>query len=69
MECKTRSVVKAALWTILGFAVMMVVGFFATGSWGLGGTMAVVNSGIGMISYVLYERLWARIRWGLVQDG
>lgn len=60
--------VKAVLWTALGFCSMMVVGFVSTGSWGLGGTMALINSIVGLLSYLLYERLWARIRWGLIPE-
>lgn len=69
METKTRSLVKAALWTLLGFGVMMCVGFVSTGSWGLGGRMALANSALGMVTYVLYERVWSRIAWGVVRDG
>ncbi|WP_298257506.1 DUF2061 domain-containing protein [uncultured Litoreibacter sp.] len=64
MESKSRSVVKAVLWTLLGFVMMIGVGYASTGSLALGSGMAFVNSALGLICYVIYERVWARISWG-----
>ncbi|WP_368345909.1 DUF2061 domain-containing protein [Pelagovum sp. HNIBRBA483] len=64
METRTRSLVKAVIWSALGFLVMALVGLAFTGSLAVGGVMAVLNTVIGLITYVLYERLWARISWG-----
>ncbi len=59
-----RSIIKAGLWTAIGLVVMTGVGFGMTGYLGTGGAMAVTNSVIGMVSYVIYERVWAWVRWG-----
>jgi len=64
METRTRSLVKAVIWSALGFLVMALVGLAFTGSLAVGGVMAVLNTVIGLITYVLYERLWARFSWG-----
>lgn len=64
METRQRTVVKALLWQALGLLVMLGVGLAATGSAALGGMIAVANTVIGLVSYILYERIWARIRWG-----
>ncbi len=48
----------------MGLAVMTVVGLIATGSAAIGGTLAVVNTAIGLTRYVIYERVWAGIQWG-----
>lgn len=64
METRTRSLVKAVIWSALGFLVMALVGLAFTGSLAVGGVMAVLNTVIGLITYVLYKRLWARISWG-----
>lgn len=64
METRQRSVVKAVIWTLIGLASMALVGAIATGSAAIGGAMALANSAIGLICYVLYERIWANIRWG-----
>ncbi|MEO0369883.1 MAG: DUF2061 domain-containing protein [Pseudomonadota bacterium] len=64
METRTRTWVKAIVWNAIGLAVMSLVGFFMTGSAAVGGTMAVINTGIGLTCYVIYERIWSRVRWG-----
>ena len=64
MDTKKRSLVKAVLWSALGLLIMTLVGLAATGSAALGGVMAAVNTVIGLVMYVLYERLWAGIKWG-----
>ena len=64
MDTRRRSVVKAIVWNVMGLAVMTVVGLIATGSAAIGGTLAVVNTAIGLTMYVVYERVWAGIRWG-----
>lgn len=64
METRRRSVVKAVLWNVMGLAVMSLVGLLATGSIAIGGTLAVANTVIGLVMYLIYERIWAGIRWG-----
>jgi len=63
-QTKTRALVKATIWTLMGLLVMMIVGFAFTGSFATGGKMAVLNSLIGMFTYFIYERCWDRITWG-----
>lgn len=64
METKTRTLTKALIWNVIGFLVMALVGFIATGSLVAGGAMALVNAAIGLASYVFYERIWDRVTWG-----
>ncbi len=64
MDSTKRTWIKAVFWQALGMVSMVIVGFLFTGSLRAGGLMAVVNAAIGLTSYVMYERLWARIRWG-----
>ncbi len=64
METRRRSVVKAVLWNAMGLIVMTLVGLVATGSAAIGGTLAIVNTAIGLTLYVIYERVWAGITWG-----
>ena len=64
MESRTRSLVKATIWTLLGFMVMSLIGLIFTGSLVTGGTMAVFISVIGMATYLVYERVWAMVSWG-----
>ncbi len=55
---------KAVLWNAMGLIVMTLVGLVATGSAAIGGTLAIVNTAIGLTLYVIYERVWAGISWG-----
>ena len=64
METRRRTVVKAIAWNLLGFLSMSLVGLAMTGSVAIGGTIAIVNTLIGLTCYVIYERIWAHIRWG-----
>ncbi|MEP2534157.1 DUF2061 domain-containing protein [Shimia sp.] len=64
METRRRSILKAMIWNAIGLAVMALVGVVATGSLETGGKMAVINTGIGLTLYVIYERVWSKVRWG-----
>lgn len=64
METRRRTLVKAIFWNALGLVMMSLVGLVMTGSLAVGGTIAVINTVLGMTLYVAYERLWARIGWG-----
>lgn len=64
METRQRTLLKTMLWTLLGWVVMTAVGFAFTGSMAAGGAMALLNAGLGFVSYLIYERIWARIAWG-----
>ena len=64
METRQRSLVKAVIWNLMGLGMMTLVGLIATGSAAVGGTLAIVNTVIGLTMYLIYERVWAGIRWG-----
>ena len=66
METPKRTLVKAVVWMAVGLVMMALVGLLFTGSVAVGGLMALVNSAIGFVSYMAYERLWSRISWGRV---
>lgn len=64
MDSSQRTLVKAVVWNLLGLGSMVLVGFLATGSIALGSGIALANTGVGLVCYVFYERVWARITWG-----
>ena len=64
MDSTKRTLIKALFWQGLGLISMIFVGYLFTGSLRAGGLMAVANTAIGLSTYVMYERLWARIGWG-----
>jgi len=66
METRRRTLVKAVVWNLIGFAMMSLVGLIMTGSVFVGGTIALINTVIGLSCYFLYERFWTHIRWGRI---
>ncbi|RLQ89161.1 DUF2061 domain-containing protein [Notoacmeibacter ruber] len=66
METRKRSLVKAVSWQAWGLLMMVLLGFFFTGSISAGGQLALLSTAIGFLCYLLHERLWAAIHWGMV---
>ncbi|MEP5728164.1 MAG: DUF2061 domain-containing protein [Sulfitobacter sp.] len=66
MEKQTRIIAKAITWQISGFMVMTVLGYVTTGSFQAATGLAVSACGIGLVSYVIHERIWAKVRWGRI---
>ena len=64
MDSRSRTLLKSTLWTLLGLVTMSLVGLVFTGSLALGGGMAAINAVLGFLCYLVYERVWAGIRWG-----
>jgi uncharacterized membrane protein len=64
MDSAKRSILKAIIWQFTGIFTMGLVGYFMTGSIAQGLALALANTAVGVVMYVLYERLWARVRWG-----
>ncbi len=64
-----RSIVKAATWQGLGLVVMTFISWAVTGSVTAGGAIALLGMAVGLVTYVLHERLWARVRWGRMPGG
>ena len=64
MESSARTLAKAVTWQILGLIGMVVIGYAFTGSFAAGGTLALVSSAVGFLSYLLHERIWSGVAWG-----
>lgn len=64
MESGKRTLVKTIVWQLMGLISMSLVGFIITGSFVSGGMLAIVNTGIGIVMYISYERIWSKINWG-----
>ncbi|MCZ4353728.1 DUF2061 domain-containing protein [Roseovarius aestuarii] len=67
MDSPKRTLLKATIWNLIGLGMMALVGFIVTGSATVGGAMAAINTLVGLCMYVMYERIWSRIRWGLAR--
>lgn len=68
METTLRQAMKAVTWQLTGLVVMTLLGRLITGSWSVGGAFALSGAATGLFSYVLHEKLWARIRWGKITE-
>ena len=66
LDTTLRTLVKAILWQLLGFAFMTLTAWIFTGSVAEGGAIAVTATILGFVSYFLYERLWSRVHWGRI---
>ena len=64
MDSARRTLLKAIIWQITGIVTMGIVGFFMTGSAAQGLGLALANTAVGTVTYIIYERFWARVRWG-----
>ncbi len=64
MDSAKRTLVKAIIWQLVGVVTMGLVGFLMTGSAAQGLGLALANTAVGTVAYILYERFWARVRWG-----
>ncbi|MCT8159576.1 DUF2061 domain-containing protein [Pseudoruegeria sp. SHC-113] len=64
MDSTGRTFVKALLWQVTGILCTVIIGLVLTGSAALGGKIALANAALGFALYAIYERLWARVRWG-----
>lgn len=69
METGIRSMVKAVMWQAMGLGTMLIVGILYTGSIAAGGAMAGINTLVGLATYMIYERIWARVTWGRPVDS
>lgn len=64
MDTTRRTVAKAVSWQLLGLVVMTGLGAAFTGSAAAGGALALSSAAVGVLGYILHEKLWARIGWG-----
>jgi len=67
MESRKRTLAKAICWQISGLIMMILIGYVFTGSASQSGAIAIVGTVVGFLSYILHERIWARIGWGRAQ--
>lgn len=61
-----RSVAKSITWRIIGTLDTMLISWVVTGKLILAISIGSIELGTKMVLYVLHERAWERINWGLV---
>jgi uncharacterized membrane protein len=67
MERPIRSIAKALTWQVLGLTSMTGITYLLTGSLLTGGAVALAGAASGAALYIVHERAWARIRWGIAE--
>lgn len=65
METMRRAALKAVTWQVTGLVTMSLLGYLMTGSWTSAGGFALGSAAIGFVMYMLHEKLWSRVRWGM----
>lgn len=64
METRSRTIVKATSWQLLGLVSMGGLAWLQTGSISGAFSFALSAAAIGFVCFFLHERLWARVSWG-----
>ena len=65
MENKKRTWTKALTWQAIGLLMMSTVNYFYLGNLQQGIGLSLLLTALGLLTYVVHERLWARVRWGI----
>jgi uncharacterized membrane protein len=65
MESKLRTLTKAITWQALGLATTAALAWFHTGNMVTAMSFALSTAASGLAFFVLHERIWARVRWGI----
>lgn len=65
MELKKRTWAKALTWQTSGLLIMTTVNYFFLGSLQQSMGLSALLTSMGLFTYVIHERLWGRVRWGL----
>ena len=64
-ETSKRTLIKALTWQFMGLLVMAAVGYVVTGSLIEAGGFSLALQAFSLVCYILHERVWGRIGWGL----
>ena len=65
MENNKRTWAKALTWQTTGLIIMTGVNYLVLGSLQQSMGLSALLTALGLVTYVIHERLWARVRWGL----
>ena len=67
MESKLRTIAKALTWQALGLTVTGALAWFHTGNMATALSFALTTAASGLAFFIVHERLWARVRWGIAE--
>ena len=66
MESRRRSIVKSLSWRFFALIITAVLGGMITGSVRMGLAIGGADLVVKLGTYYVHERLWQRVRWGLL---
>ena len=64
MEHNRRTWAKALTWQTSGLITMTGVNYLFLGSLQQSMGLSALLAALGLVTYVIHERLWARVNWG-----
>lgn len=64
MDTAVRIFIKSTTWQCMGFFVMTLIGYVITGSISAGGSIAIISTLLGFVTYFLHELVWSKVKWG-----
>lgn len=56
-----KTSVKTFTFAITHFVVAFTVAYLITGSWVIGGVIAMVEPAVNTVAYFIHERIWAHV--------
>ena len=62
---KRRHIAKTITWRIVASTDTLIIAWVITGSWKVGGGIAIIEIITKMILYYLHERVWYSSNWGI----
>jgi adenylylsulfate kinase len=65
-ETHRRSIAKGITWRIVASVTTMTVVFVITGNLALVASVGLVDVSAKVFFYYIHERVWGRVRWGLL---
>ena len=64
MDSNRRSIAKTVSWRVAGSLSTFSISYLVTGSFGVAGSIAVVQMVVNTLLYYFHERIWGNIKWG-----
>ncbi len=65
-ETRKRSVAKSIVWRFICIVVSIVTSFLLTARWDVAVAIGSIYNVITIILYYFHERVWNRIKWGII---
>lgn len=61
-ETKTRSILKSAIWRVVGVLILGSITYFYTGSWVTTSLVTFIHHGVFLFIFYFHERAWLRLK-------